>query len=111
MNFQSSGVVIGTDQNNLIKAVFGRAGTFEIAQDNVNNNGSGAGNTSNALPAGALEVSIRLEVFFDADNGGAATARAFYTFYDENGLVIGTPDTPFAAERALIDNPTGGTNS
>jgi hypothetical protein len=95
LDFQSSGVVIGVDQNNLVKAVYGRLGNeFEFAQDNAANNGGGnAFTVADATPAGAAEVAIRLALFFDAGNEGAATVEAFYTFFDVDGNVLGDADT------------------
>ncbi|MEO0816567.1 MAG: putative Ig domain-containing protein [Pseudomonadota bacterium] len=111
-DFQATGVVIGVDQNTLVKAVYGRAGAqFELAQDNTNpNNGNGSGTTTaggTTTPAGAEEVSIRLEVSIDPDLGAVATA--FYTFYDAFGNVIGAPDQTVGTI-TLIDLPSQGNN-
>ncbi|MEM7678161.1 MAG: hypothetical protein AAF449_19390, partial [Myxococcota bacterium] len=108
-NFQASGVVIGVDQNTLVKAVYGRAGAeIELAQDATNaNNGNGSGPSAGSTPAGAEEVSIRLEVFNDPEIGAIATA--FYTFYDINGDVIGDADQE-VGPITLVDTPSQGNN-
>ncbi|MEL6566878.1 MAG: putative Ig domain-containing protein [Pseudomonadota bacterium] len=113
-DFQATGVVIGVDQNTLVKAVYGRAGAqFELAQDNTNpNNGNGSGTTTaggTTTPAGAEEVSIRLEVSIDPDPNVGAVATAFYTFYDAFGNVIGAPDQTVGTI-TLVDVPSQGNN-
>ncbi|MEM9742013.1 MAG: putative Ig domain-containing protein [Pseudomonadota bacterium] len=94
-NFQAAGVVVGVDQNNLVKAVWGRtAQEFELAQDNAGGGGPSAVTTGGSTtPAGAAEVLIRLEVFVETvDIDGTPTliakAQAFATFFDASGLAI-----------------------
>ena len=84
-NFQAAGVVIGTSQDDLVKAVFGRAGPqLQLAEDK----GAAAGAEKNTdLPGGfdyaqVASVAIALEVF--AENG-AAFARGTATFLGADG--------------------------
>ncbi len=110
-NFQAVGVVVGTDQNNMVKAVWGReAQVFQLFQDNASGGLesdllTGAGTT----PAGAAEISIRLEVFLEnVDVGGVPTptakARAVATFYDGTGAAIAGFENVAIGEITLEDN-------
>ena len=91
-NYQSAGVVLGTDQDTMVKAVFGRspsAKQLELAQD-------GGAQMTTALPAGfdyaqVAAVVMALETFIDA---GAAKARATATF-------LGADDQPLAGLDAV----------
>ncbi|PSK80470.1 Calx-beta domain-containing protein [Limimaricola soesokkakensis] len=87
LNYQAVGVVIGLDQDSLVKAVFGRTGpALQLVQDN----GTGG---DNQIPLGpdfdyqqVAEITIALEVFIDPDdvtNPAKATATA--SFLDANG--------------------------
>ncbi len=91
-NFQSAGVVIGTDQDNLMKIVFGRTGfEFELAQDNV------GGNAAVAAPvylesfgnADAASVEVTLEAYIEDDNGTPVPMfRALGTLFNANDEAI-----------------------
>ncbi|MEL6370547.1 MAG: putative Ig domain-containing protein [Pseudomonadota bacterium] len=86
-DFQSAGVVIGVDQNQLVKFVYGRGpGEFELAQDHGNGGSpTGTATGENTTPEGAVEVIIRVEAFID---DGVAKAKGIYTFLDGNGQPI-----------------------
>ena len=121
-DFQAAGVVIGFDQNNLVKAVFGRgAAQFQLVQDNAAGLGVSELLTSPVYPDGlgladVAEVSISLEVFID-DSGAEplAKARAFATFFDAAGLAIpGTEDLEIGEitleDQAQVANGSKGTS-
>ena len=121
-NYQAAGVVIGFDQDNLVKAVFGRgAAQFQLVQDNAAGLGVSELLTSPVYPDGlgladVAEVSISLEVFID-DSGAEplAKARAFATFFDAAGQAIpGTEDLAIGEitleDQAQIANGSKGTS-
>ena len=110
LNFQAAGVVIGFDQNNLVKAVFGRsAAQFQLVQDNAGGLGTSEVLTSPVYPSGlgladVAEVSISLEVFIDDSGAGpVAKARAFATFFDTNGTAITGTENLAIGEITLED--------
>ena len=83
-NFQSAGVVIGTDQSSLVKAVFGRAGPgFQFSLD-------GGGGQTGTFPAGTdyaavATVAVALEVF---PVDGAVQAQGTVTLLDAGGATV-----------------------
>ena len=87
-NFQAAGVVIGTSQDNLVKAVFGRSGPqLQLAEDK----GSATGAEVNTnVPSGfdysqVASVAIALEVLVE---GGQTVARGTAAFLDANGAAL-----------------------
>ncbi|MGI9475971.1 MAG: hypothetical protein ACR2PI_04645, partial [Hyphomicrobiaceae bacterium] len=96
INYQSAGLIIGLDQDNYIKAVFGRSNQeFEFGTEIS----GGASNTATDLIAtndyaAIAEVVISLEAFID--NSGAAPvakAQAFGTLLGSDGQPLAGADT------------------
>ena len=87
-NYQAAGVVIGTGQDALVKAVFGRAGPqLQLAEDKGS---AAAAETTTDLPAGfdyaqVVSVVVALEVFVDA---GAAKAKGSASFLGADGAPL-----------------------
>ena len=95
VSFQSAGLVIGLDQDNYIKAVFGRsAQEFEFGTEI----GGVANNTATDLIAtndyaAIAEIVIALEVFIDTSGASpVAKAQAYGTLLGSDGLPLAGAD-------------------
>ncbi|SLN64974.1 Quinoprotein glucose dehydrogenase B precursor [Roseivivax jejudonensis] len=118
VDFQGAGVVIGVDQNTMVKAVFGRTGPeLQIVQDNAG--GGAPSDIVTPMPDGfdfgaadIADVRIVLDVYIDDTSGTpVAMSTATVTFLDSAGdpipevdaLTIGTIELEGTLAQLVLD--------